>query len=69
MLDWCDLIAATPSRRPDWTFTGAIFGGIIMVVIAAVVLCLGDFVRKRGVAEFNGSGTSKHDETNEYGSE
>jgi hypothetical protein len=54
---------------PTGHFTGAIFGGIIMVVIAAVVLCLGDFVRKRGVAEFNGSGTSKHDETIEYGSE
>ena len=30
---------------PTGHFTGAICGGISMVVIAAVVLCLGDFIR------------------------
>jgi hypothetical protein len=63
------LLRRRHSGDPTGHFTGAIFGGIIMVVIAAVVFCVGDFIRKRGLAEFNGNGTNRHDETNEYGSE
>ncbi len=54
---------------PTGHFTGGMFGGITVVVVAAVVLCVGDFIRKQDVAEFNGNGAVGHDASNEHGNE
>ena len=54
---------------PIGAFTGGIFGGISIVVVVALVLCVGDIIGKRYVAEFNGNDASKADVTNEHGNE